>query len=91
MKRELRKKLEALDKKMEHSPNKDNSHFLYRRERMIRLKMALNNYSQKLLAKRLGYTESYISKLIIGDRYNKDFDNFLNKLGDLIIVLFNYL
>ena len=79
MKRELRKKLEALDKKMEHSPNKDNSHFLYRRERMIRLKMALNNYSQKLLAKRLGYTESYISKLIIGDRYNKDFENFLKQ------------
>lgn len=94
MRKELRKQIKLLEQKMSKSPNnmKDGgSHFLYRRERMIRFKMLQNNMPQKMLAKRLGYTESYISKLIIGDRYNKDFENFLNKLGDLIIVLFNYL
>ncbi len=65
---------------MSKSPNniKDGgSHFLYRRERMIRFKMLQKNMPQKMLAKRLNLTESYISKLITGERYNKDFEKFL--------------
>ena len=64
MKKELRKQIELLEQKMSKSPNsmKDGgSHFLYRRERMIRFKMLQKNMSQKMLAKRLNLTESYIS------------------------------
>ena len=52
------------------------SHFLYRRERMIRFKMLQKNITQKILAKRLHLTESYISELITGERYNKDFERY---------------
>ena len=80
--KELRKQIELLEQKMLKSPNsmKDGgSHFLYRRERMIRFKMLQKNMPQKMLAKRLNLTESYISKLITGERYNKDFEIFLTK------------
>lgn len=82
MRKELRKQIELLEQKMSKSPNnmKDGgSHFLYRRERMIRFKMLQKNMPQKMLAKRLNLTESYISKLITGERYNKDFEIFLTK------------
>lgn len=82
MKKELRKQIELLERKMSKSPNnmKDGgSHFLYRRERMIRFKMLQKNMQQKMLAKRLNLTESYISKLITGERYNQDFEIFLRK------------
>ena len=82
MKKELRKQIELLEQRMSKSPNnmKDGgSHFLYRRERMIRFKMLQKNMPQKMLAKRLNLTESYISKLITGERYNKDFEIFLTK------------
>ena len=80
--KELRKQIELLEQKMSKSPNnmKDGgSHFLYHRERMIRFKMLQKNMPQKMLAKRLNLTESYISKLITGERYNKDFEIFLTK------------
>ena len=80
MRKEIRKQIELLEQKMSKSPNnmKDGgSHFLYRRERMIRFKMLQNNIPQKMLAKRLKLTESYISKLITGERHNKDFEKFL--------------
>ena len=80
MRKELRKQIELLEQKMKRSPNNMNnggSHFLYRRERMIRFKMLQKNMPQKMLAKRLNLTESYISKLITGERYNKDFEKFL--------------
>ncbi len=79
---ELIKQMELLEQKMSKSPNNMNnggSHFLYRRERMIRFKMLQKNMPQKMLAKRLNLTESYISKLITGERYNKDFEIFLTK------------
>jgi transcriptional regulator with XRE-family HTH domain len=57
--------------------NNGGSHFLYHRERIIRFKMAINNLSQKKFAKQLGFTESYISKLITGERYNQDFEELL--------------
>ena len=82
MKKELRKQIELLEQRMSKSPNnmKDGgSHFLYRRERMIRFKMLQKNMPQKMLAKRLNLTESYISKLITGERYNKDFEIFMTK------------
>lgn len=80
MKKELKEQLEKLEQKMLKSPNNmDNggSHFLYRRERMIRFKMLQQNIPQKMLAKRLKLTESYISKLITGERYNKDFERYI--------------
>lgn len=82
MRKELRKQIELLEQKMSKSPNNmenGGSHFLYRRERMIRFKMLQKNMPQKMLAKRLNLTESYISKLITGERYNKDFEIFLTK------------
>ena len=66
MERELREQIEKLEQKMLKSPNNMNnggSHFLYRRERMIRFKMLQQNIPQKMLAKRLNLIESYISKL----------------------------
>ena len=80
MRKELKNQIELLEQKMSKSPNniKDGgSHFLYRRERMIRFKMLQKNIPQKMLAKRLNLTESYISKLITGERYNKDFEMYI--------------
>ena len=86
MKKELRKQIELLEQKMSKSPNNMNnggSHFLYRRERMIRFKMLQKNMSQKILAKRLNLTESYISKLITGERYNQDFEKYIIHILDV--------
>ena len=80
MRKELRKEIELHEQKMSKSPNNmklGGSHFLYRRERMIRFKMLQQNIPQKMLAKRLKLTESYISKLITGERYNKDFERYI--------------
>lgn len=69
MRKELKKQIELLEQKMSKSPNNMNnggSHFLYRREKMIRFKLLQQKLSQKTLAKRLNLTESYISKLITG-------------------------
>ena len=59
------------------------SHFLYRRERMIRFKILQKNMPQKNACKKLNLTESYISKLITGERYNQDFEIFLRKFLQL--------
>ncbi len=86
MRKELRKQIELLEQKMKRSPNNINnggSHFLYRRERMIRFKMLQKNMPQKMLAKRLNLTESYISKLITGERYNKDFERYIIHILDV--------
>ena len=86
MKKELKKQIELLEQKMKRSPNNMNnggSHFLYRRERMIRFKMLQKNMQQKMLAKRLNLTESYISKLITGERYNKDFERYIIHILDI--------
>jgi len=50
MKKELRQPIELLEQKMFKSPNNMNnggSHFLFRRERMIRLKMLRKIYHKK--------------------------------------------
>ena len=78
--------LAVLEQKMSKSPNNmknGGSHFLYRRERMIRFKMMQKSMSQKMLAKRLNLTESYISKLITGERYNQDFERYIVYILDL--------
>lgn len=83
MERELREQIEKLEQKMLKSPNNmDNggSHFLYRRERMIRFKMLQQNIPQKILAKRLNLSESYISKLITGERYNQEFEKYIARI-----------
>ena len=86
MKKELRKQIELLEQRMSKSPNnmKDGeSPFLYHRERMIRFKMLQKNIQQKMLTKRLNLTESYISKLITGERYNKDFERYIIHILDV--------
>ena len=86
MRKELRRQIELFEQKMLKSPNNMNnggSHFLYRRERMIRFKMLQKNMPQKMLAKRLNLTESYISKLITGERYNKDFERYIIHILDI--------
>ena len=83
MKKELKKQIQQFEQKMERSPNNMNnggSHFLYHREQMIRFKLIQAGISQKKLAKHLIITESYISKLITGERYNQDFEIFLRKI-----------
>lgn len=83
MKKDLRKQILQLEQKMAKSPNNMNnggSHFLYHREQMIRFKLMQAGISQKKLAKHLNLTESYISKLITGERYNQDFEIFLRKI-----------
>lgn len=86
MKKELKRQIELLERKMSKSPNNMNnggSQFLYRRKRMIRFKMLQQNIPQKMLAKRLNLTESYISKLITGERYNKDFERYIARILDV--------
>ena len=83
MKKELKKQIRQLEQKMAKSPNNMHncgSHFLYHREQMIRFKLMQSGISQKKLAKHLSLTESYISKLITGERYNRDFEIFLRKI-----------
>lgn len=79
MKKEIREKLKLLEQKMSKSPNKNGSHFLYRRERIIRYKLLSRGISQKRLAKELKLTESYITRLITGERYNQNFEMFLER------------
>ncbi len=79
MKKEMREKLELLEQKMRKSPNKAGSHFLYRRERMIRYKLISRGITQKQFAKELKLTESYITRLITGERYSQDFEMFLER------------
>lgn len=54
MRKELRKQIELLEQKMSKSPNNmkgGGSHFLYRRERMIRFKMLQKICRKKCLLK----------------------------------------
>ena len=86
MRKKFRKQIEPIEQKMSKSPNNMNnggSHFLYRRERMIRFKMLQQNIPQKILAKKLNLTESYISKLITGERYNQDFERYIARVLDV--------
>ena len=79
MKRELIEKIKILEQKMSKSPNNGGSRFLYKREKMIRFQLLIRNLPQKQLAKHLKITESYLSKLITGERYSQDFEIFITK------------
>lgn len=79
MKKEIKEKIKYLEQKMAKSPNKNGSRFLYKREQMIRFRLLMRNLPQKKLAKHLKITESYLSKLITGEKYSQEFEMFLYK------------
>lgn len=83
MKKDLIEKIKILEQKMSKSPNNGGSRFLYKREKMIRFQLLIRNLPQKQLAKHLKITESYLSKLITGQRYNKDFERYIIHILDL--------
>ncbi len=75
-----KKELQSIDYIKERADKnlaKTKSVFLYRRELAIRFALQQKEFTQKKLAKRLKMTESYISKLITGERYSKDFEFFV--------------
>ena len=75
-----KKELQSIDyikQRANENLAKTKSVFLYRRELAIRLALRQKEFTQKKLAKRLKMTESYVSKLITGERYNKDFEIFI--------------
>jgi len=56
--------------------------FLKRRANNIREKMNAKHINQKKMAKMLNKSESYITRLINGERYSREFEIFIYyKLG----------
>jgi len=56
--------------------------FLKKREETIRFLMKRKRYNQKKIAKYLEISESYVTRLINGERYSSKFEIFLAlKLG----------
>ena len=51
--------------------------FLKRRAVNIRAKMHLKHMNQKKMARMLNKSESYITRLINGERYSKEFEIFI--------------
>ena len=75
-----KKELQSIDyikQRADENLARTKSVFLYRRELAIRLALRRKEFTQKKLAKRLKMTESYVSKLITGERFNKDFEIFI--------------
>ena len=75
-----KKELQSIDyikERADENLAKTKSVFLYRRELAIRFALRQKEFTQKKLAKRLKMTESYVSKLITGERYSKDFEFFV--------------
>lgn len=56
---------------------KEPTMFLKRRADNIRAKMHLKHMNQKKMAKLLNKSESYITRLINGERYSKEFEIFI--------------
>ena len=69
--------IEYIKQRADENLAKTKSVFLYRRELAIRLALRQKEFTQKKLAKRLKMTESYVSKLITGERYSKNFEIFI--------------
>ena len=75
-----KKELQSIDyikERADENLAKTKSVFLYRRELAIRFALRQKEFTQKKLAKRLKMTESYVSKLITGERYSRDFEFFV--------------
>ena len=75
-----KKELQSIDyikQRADKNLAKSKSVFLYRRELAIRFALRQKEFTQKKLAKILKMTESYISKLITGERYSKEFEFFV--------------
>lgn len=51
--------------------------FLKKREETIRYLMKRKRYNQKKIAKYLEFSESYVTRLINGERYSNKFEIFL--------------
>lgn len=51
--------------------------FLKKREETIRFLMKRKRYNQKKIAKYLKFSESYVTRLINGERYSSKFEIFL--------------
>ena len=51
--------------------------FLKKREKSIRKAMHYKRLSQKKMARKLNFSESYITRLINGERYNREFEIFI--------------
>ena len=51
--------------------------FLKKREETIRFLMKQKRYNQKKIAKHLEISESYVTRLINGERYSSKFEIFL--------------
>lgn len=51
--------------------------FLKKREETIRILMKRKRYNQKKIAKYLEISESYVARLINGERYSSKFEIFL--------------
>jgi len=75
-------KLKALFEKIDNGKNRYKSHFLHRREARIRFGMFCRGYSQKTVAKWLKISESYVARLINGERYSKAFEKWLKDFLD---------
>ena len=81
-----KKELQSIDyikERADENLAKTKSVFLYRRELAIRFALRQKEFTQKKLAKRLKMTESYISKLITGERYNQDFERYIIHIFDV--------
>ena len=75
-----KKELQSIDyikERADENLAKTKSVFLYKRELAIRFVLRQKEFTQKKLAKRLKMTESYVSKLITGERYNRIFEIFI--------------
>lgn len=51
--------------------------FLKKREKAIHKAMHYKRLSQKKMAKKLNISESYVTRLINGERYNREFEIFI--------------
>lgn len=51
--------------------------FLKRRAENIKYLMRRKYYNQKKIAEKLNVSESYVTRLINGERYNKNFEIFI--------------
>ena len=77
MKKKELQNIDYIKQRAEENLAKTKSVFLYRRELAIRFALRQKEFTQKKLAKRLKMTESYVSKLITGERYNRNFEIFI--------------